>query len=135
MRAVGRRYDDGAALMIALGLLAVLAMLGGAFVVFMRIEQSRGEYELDALRAGYLARGGIEAARLRVETAQDPSGVIESEIAGGNYAVRIEQTDGVAYEADAIGTLTRRDGSVVTARIVVRMRPAAAGVRVETWQE
>ena len=120
--------------MIALGILAILAMLGGAFVVFMRIEQSRAQYEIDALGARYLARGGIEVARLRVSTLDVPTGEVMGSLAGGTYSVHIREAQG-AYEADATGTLTRIDGSVVTSRISARMRPAEGGVRIETWQE
>jgi len=128
------RSDEGAALMIALGILAILAMLGGAFVVFMRIEQSRAEYEVDTLGARYIARGGIEVARVRVETLDAPTGEITGNLPGGTYSVNIREVTG-AYEADATGKLTRTDGSVVTSRISARMRPAEGGVRIETWHE
>lgn len=128
------RADEGAALMIALSILAILAMLGGAFVVFMRIEQSRAEYEVDALGARYLARGGIEVARLRVATLDVAAGEVTGNLTGGTYSVHIREVQG-AYEADATGTLTRTNGSAVTSRISARMRPAQGGVRIETWHE
>ena len=133
-RMVRSGADQGAALMIALGILAILAMLGGAFVVFMRIEQSRVQYEVDKLGARYLARGGIEVARLRVGTLEAPTGEVTGELPGGTYTVDIREDEG-AYEVDATGTLARIDGSVVTSRISARLRPAEGGVRVETWQE
>ena len=133
-RTLWGRSDEGAALMVALGILAILAMLGGAFVVFMRIEQSRAEYEVDALGARYIARGGIEVARVRVETLDAPSGEVTGKLPGGTYSVHIREVSG-AYEADATGKLTRTNGSVVTSQISARMRPAEGGVRIEAWQE
>ena len=140
-KTVNRRSEAGAALMTALGILAILSMLGGAFVVFMRIGQSSAEYDLDVLRARYLARGGIEVARARVLTLQDiagsledPSGIIEGELAEGKYMVHIEEVNG-AYECDAMGILTRRDGSVVTAGILARFRRTESALGVEMWQE
>ena len=133
-RTAWRRSDEGAALMIALGILAILAMLGGAFVVFMRIEESRAEYEVDALAARYIARGGIEVARMRVGTLDVPDEELTGSLSGGTYSVLIREVEG-AYEADATGVLKRTDGSVVTSRISARMRPAEGGVRIETWQE
>jgi len=140
-KTVRRRSDAGAALMTALGILAILSMLGGAFVVFMRIGQNSAEYDLDLLRARYLARGGIEVARARILTLQDiagsledPSGILEGELGEGNYKVHIADVNG-AYECDALGILTRRDGSVVTARILARFRRTESGLGVETWQE
>jgi hypothetical protein len=120
--------------MIALGVLAILAMLGGAFVVFMRIEQSRADYELDALRARYLARAAIEVARLRIETSRVPAGDLTGELPGGTYTVSIREVTG-AYEADATGTFIRSNGSVVISRILARIRPTEAGVGIEMWQE
>ena len=120
--------------MIALGILAILAMLGGAFVVFMRIEQSRAQYEVDALGARYLARGGIEVARVRVATLDAPTGDVTGSLPGGTYSVQIREVQG-AYEADATGSLARIDGSVVTSRISARMTRAEGGVRIETWRE
>jgi Tfp pilus assembly protein PilX len=131
---IRRRSDEGAALMVSLGLLAILAMLGGAFVTFMHIEQSSAEYDLDALRARYLARGAIEVARLRIETLEDPSGELTGELQGGTYTVNVREAKG-AYEADATGRFIRRNGSVVTARIFSRFRPTEAGVGIETWHE
>ena len=133
----GRRWrcsDEGAALMIALGILAILAMLGGAFVVFMRIEESRAKYEMDTLGARYIARGGIEVARLRVGALDVPSEELTGNLPGGTYSILVREVDG-AYEADATGMLTRTDGSVVTSRISARMRPVEGEVRIETWQE
>jgi len=130
-----RRSDRGAALMIALGILAIMGMLGGAFVVFMRIEQSRADYDLDGLRARYLARGAIEAARVRVGTAgTDPTGEISGQLGGGAYTATVAKV-GNEYEVDAVGEFTRNDGSKVSRRILARMRPTDTGVRIGMWQE
>ena len=126
--------DEGAALMIALGVLAILAMLGGAFVVFMRIEQSRAEYDLDELRARYIARGGIEAARLRVETVDAPEGELTGNLPDGTYTVRIVEAAG-AYEAEATGVFVRTNGSMVSATLSALIRPVEGSVRIERWQE
>lgn len=131
---VKQRSHAGAALLTALGILAILSMLGGAFVVFMRIGQSSAEYDLDVVRARYLARGAIEAARLRIQRLENPAGEVEGELEGGTYRVEIKEVDG-AYEASAAGILTRRDGAVVTARILARFRRTESGLGVETWQE
>ena len=128
------RSDEGAALMIALGVLAILAMLGGAFVVFMRIEQSRAEYDLDALRARYIARGGIEVARVRVEKGDAPSGELTGSLAGGTYTVRIRQGER-AYEAEATGTFLRRNGSLVSTTISALIGSVEGSVYIERWQE
>lgn len=132
--AARRRTDEGAALMVALGVLAILSMLGGAFVVFMRIEDSSANYDLDRLRARYVARGAIEAARMRIETMEDPSGELTAQLGGGTYTAYIRVVEG-AYEAVATGKVTGRKGSEVSARILARFRLTEAGLRIEKWQE
>jgi len=132
---VRRGSNRGAALMIALGILAIMGMLGGAFVLFMRIEQTRADYEMDVMRARYLARAAIEVARVNIGS--DPAGSpgeITGELGDGTYKVAISPADG-EYEADATGMYTRVDGRQVTARIYTRMRPVGGAVRVGMWQE
>jgi Tfp pilus assembly protein PilX len=126
--------ESGAALMIALGVLAILAMLGGAFVVFMRIEQSRAEYELDALRARYIARGGIEAARHRIRTAEAPEGELTGTLSEGTYSVHLTDAQG-AYDASATGILVRPTGGVISAEITARINAVEGSVHIEKWQE
>jgi len=128
------RSDSGAALMIALGVLAILAMLGGAFVMFMRVEQGRAEYELDSLRARYVARGGIEVARQRIRTVDAPEGELNGTLGEGTYTVQISDAQG-AYEARATGTIVRPTGAVISAEITARMKAAEGNVHIEKWQE
>ena len=131
---VRQRSEAGVALLTALSVLAILSMLGGAFVVFMRIEHSSAEHDLDVLHARYLAHGAIEAARMRIQRMEDPVGELEGELQGGTYTVVIKEVDGT-YEANAAGMFTRRNGSVVTARILARFSRTESGLGVETWQE
>jgi len=126
--------DRGAALMIALGVLAILAMLGGAFVMFMRVEQSRAEYELNALRARYIARGGIEAARQRIRTVDAPEGELTGSLSEGTYNVHITDVQG-ACEARATGIVVRPTGGVVSAEITARMKSVEGTVYIEQWRE
>jgi hypothetical protein len=122
--------------MTALGVLAIvsMSMFGGALVVFMRIQHNSAEYDLDVLHARYLARGAIEVAHMRIREAEVPTGELKGEVQGGSYTVEIREVDG-KYEAKAAGMFARRDGSVVTARIVARFRPTESGLDVETWLE
>jgi len=133
-RTVRGRSDRGVALMIALGILAIMAMLGGAFVKFMRVEEQAADYELDRLQARYFARAGIEAARVHVGTATTAGGIAGKLGEKGTYEVSIEKV-GDVFDVDSSGNFTRTDGSRVTARIFARMRPAADGVRIGMWQE
>lgn len=52
----------GVALLTALGMLALFAMLGTAFIGYMTIERQKVGYELRIVRANAMAEGGIRAA-------------------------------------------------------------------------
>ncbi len=129
-----RRTDRGAALMIALGILAIMAMLGGAFVKFMHVEEQAADFDLDRLQARYLARAGIEAARVHIGTEAAGGGIAGKLGEKGTYEVSIEKV-GDVFEVDSTGNFTRTDGSSVTARIFARMQPTDGGVRIGMWQE
>ncbi len=129
-----RRANRGAALIIALGVLAVMAMLGGAFVKFMSVEAQGANFDVDRLQARYLARAGIEVARTRVGTETTVPGIAGKLGENGTYDVSIEKV-GDMFEVDSTGSFTRIDGSSVTARIFARMQPTAGGVRIGMWQE
>jgi len=130
-RTVRRRSDRGAALMIALGILAIMAMLGGAFV---QVEEQGADYELDHLQARYLARAGIEAARVHVGTGTAAGGIAGKLRDKGAYEVSIEKV-GDIFEVESTGKFMRTDGREVTARIFAHMTPTADGVRIGMWQE
>lgn len=69
----GRR---GAALFMALGLLAVFSVLGAAWLKYMMIEADAADYRLLQTRAGLAAEGGARAgigAVLRARAAGDPA--------------------------------------------------------------
>ena len=81
-----------------------------------------------------VAKRSVEAARMRIQKMEDPVGELEGELQGGTYTVVIGEVDGT-YEANAAGMFTRRNGSVVTARILGRFRLTESGLSVETWLE
>ncbi|MBX7255385.1 MAG: general secretion pathway protein GspK [Candidatus Hydrogenedentes bacterium] len=64
-----RRSDAGTALVLALGLLAVFAMLSVAWVDFMVIENKDTELDLAAMRAEQAAAGGVQNALASLEAA------------------------------------------------------------------
>jgi type II secretory pathway component PulK len=69
-RHVKRRRDaEGLALVTALGLLALFAVLGMAWVDYMALEQREARLDVEAARARVLARAGLQAARGAVEAA------------------------------------------------------------------
>ncbi len=131
-RSVQPRSGRGAALVIALGVLALMVMLGGAFVVFMQTDQRSADVDLDLLRARYLARAGIEAARVQI--AAGTAAAISGTLGEGTYEVSIDKI-GDAFKVDATGRYTRTGGRTVSARIFATMRPVGDGIRVGVWQE
>lgn len=60
-----RARQGGAALVLVLWLVVLLASLIGAFALTARVEQLQGHVGVDALRAGELARAGLEYALYR----------------------------------------------------------------------
>ncbi|MCD6287522.1 MAG: hypothetical protein J7M12_00260 [Candidatus Hydrogenedentes bacterium] len=127
--------DRGVALMLALGVLAVMVILAAASIKFMNISADMTDYKLDLMRARYAARGGIEVARVRISERPDAAaGQISGQAGDGFYTVTLKKTsDG--YEVDAEGKYSRNNGSEVTSRIVAKLKPTAKGVRVGMWQE
>ena len=63
----------GLALLLAVGVLGVLAILGVAFVMMARLERKASQQRLQATKALLLARSGIEDALARMEAGQDPA--------------------------------------------------------------
>lgn len=62
----------GLALVLVSGVLAVLASLGSAFVLVVRLERRAAAQRIHAARAHLLARAGVEDAMARLDAGQDP---------------------------------------------------------------
>ena len=80
----------GAALMLVLWLLALLAALVGAFAVTARIEHLQGRVLLDGVVAGEAARAGMEYALQRID---DPDLRLRWRPDGREYAWRFGSAD------------------------------------------
>ncbi len=63
---------SGLALLIVIGVLGVLALLAVAFVTLARLERKASEQRMNATRALFLARSGLEDAQARLGCGQDP---------------------------------------------------------------
>ncbi len=96
-RHVRRRGDTaGLALVTALGLLALFAVLGMAWVRYMAIEQHQAKLDVEGARARVLARAGLQAAK----------GELEAAIANGRLSEFLEaehRFDFPAYQDSAQG--------------------------------
>ncbi len=66
-------YRRGMALLVVVGILGVLAVLGTAFVTMSRLERQASQQRLNATKAAFLARGGIEDALARIAMGQEPA--------------------------------------------------------------
>mgnify|MGYP001609599339 CR=1 FL=1 len=62
----------GLALILVVGVLAVLAVLGSAFAVLSRLERKAATQRVLGVQAQLLARSGVEDALARVTAGQDP---------------------------------------------------------------
>ena len=66
------RYRTGLALILVVGILAVLAVLGSAFAVLARLERRAGIQRLASTKAFLLVRSGLEDAQARLDAWQAP---------------------------------------------------------------
>ena len=69
---MSRRNQGGAALVLVLWLVVLLASLIGAFALTARVEQLQGHVGVESLRAGQLAQAGLEYALYRQSLPAQP---------------------------------------------------------------
>ena len=90
----------GFALIGAIGMLALFALLGTAYVRYMMIELEDTRQHLDQIRAQHLASGGIYAAIGEIGAAHDNGEALKKEYTIKANAYRYESGKRVAYEQE-----------------------------------
>ncbi len=94
------RRDGGFALIGAIGMLALFALLGTAYVRYMMIELEDTRRHVDEIRVQHLASGGIYAAIGEIGSALDSGETPKKEYTIKAKVYRYEGGERVAYEQE-----------------------------------
>ena len=129
------RREDGAALVTALGLLAVFAMLGSAFLFHCRINEERAKLDVASVKARYLAMSGAERARAYVNDVPTTGAWDKTEPLGdGAYTVRITP-QGTVLTVVSEGKVLRQGAVVGRAHVRMTLSKEAGRIRIVSWSE
>lgn len=104
--------DRGFALIGAIGMLALFALLGTAYVRYMMIELEDTRRHLDEIRVQHLASGGIYATIGEIGAAIDNGETPEKKYSIKANAYRYESGERVAYEQEIQVSVTDESGRV-----------------------
>jgi len=129
------RREDGAALVTALGLLAVFAMLGSAFLFHCRINEEHAKLDIASVKARYLAMSGAERARAYVTDLPTAGAWDKTEPLGdGAYTVRITPK-GALLTVVSEGKVLRQGTVVGRALVRVTFSKEAGRIKIVSWSE
>ena len=104
--------DGGLALIGAIGMLALFALLGTAYVRYMMLEFEDTRRHLDEIRAQHLASGGIYAAIGEIGSALDNGEIPKNGYTIKANAYRWEGGERVAYEQEIQVSVSDESGRI-----------------------
>jgi len=125
------RGDEGMAVILVLGYLAVVSLLAATFIAALNRNISRVTKAQDHQVCVNVAEGGIEQviAAIRGGTVSEQAG----ELGNGQFTATVREADGAI---EIVCTATLKDVPAAHARVTALVeRTPSGGVRVLQWKE
>lgn len=132
------KSSKGAALLIVLTFLILLALIGSAVLILAYNHQCITEYLIDYKKAFYLTEAGIGRAVYRIKTEDDPDDETFT-FESTNVDITIADTsDNLNFDVTATTDSATSPGNVVReidVRITRDQPPPGATITISNWEE